>query len=92
MLSDLHKTKYCIPLDYPIIMYHGVLYPKALPQPLKFGIEFAPVADIVVYSDATKPPKYHVNNLELEYRCVSSDYLAGQALNIGISSRQRNLL
>ena len=33
-----------------------------------------------VYSDTTKPPNYKITNLELEYRSISSEYLANQAL------------
>ena len=39
----------------------------------------ASIADIVVYSDATKPPDYTITSLELEYRFITSDYLAQEA-------------
>ena len=35
--------------------------------------------NVVTYSDETKPPNYRITNLELEYRCISSEYLAKQA-------------
>ena len=79
-MSVLHNTKYCIPLDHPILLNHGVFYPKGLSHPLKFEITLAPVSDIVVYSDIVKPPNYKITNLELEYRSISSEYLANQAL------------
>ena len=34
-MAALHNTKYCIPLDHPILTDHGVFYPKSLPHPLK---------------------------------------------------------
>ena len=47
-MAALHNTKYCIPLDHPILTDHGVFYPKSLPHPLKFEICLAPVSDVVV--------------------------------------------
>ena len=78
-MAALHNTKYCIPLGHPILTDHGVFYPKSLPHPLKFEITLAPVPDVVVFSDTTKPPTYTITNLELEYRCISSKFLADQA-------------
>ena len=57
----------------------GFFYPKSLPHPLKFEICLAPVSDVVVFSDTTKPPTYTITNLELEYRCISNKFLADQA-------------
>ena len=81
-MATLHGTKYCIPLDHPILLNHGVFYPKGLSHPLKFEITLGGVSDIVVYSDTTKPPNYKITNLELEYRSISSEYLANQALEV----------
>ena len=53
-MAALHNTKYCIPLDHPILTDHGVFYSKSLPHPLKFEISLAPVSDVVVFSDTTK--------------------------------------
>ena len=78
-MAALHNTKYCIPLDHPILTDHGVFYSKSLPHPLKFEISLAPVRDVVVFSDTTKEPTYTITNLELEYRCISSKFLADQA-------------
>ena len=79
-MATLHDTKYCISLDHPILLNHGVFYPKGLSHPLKFEITLGGVSDIVVYSDTTKPPNYKITNLELEYRSISSEYLANRAL------------
>ena len=78
-MATLHNKKYCIPLDHPILTDHGVFYSKSLPHPLKFEITLAPVPDVVVFSDTTKPPTYTITNIELEYRCISSKFLADQA-------------
>ena len=79
VLAAVHNTKYRIPLDYPVMNDHGVFYPKTLPNHLLFELTFAPVTDIVVYSDVIKAPNYTITNLELEYQCISSDSLANQA-------------
>ena len=81
-MATLYGTKYCIPLHHPILLNHGVFYPKGLSHPLKFEITLGGVADIVVYSDTTKPPNYTITNLELEYRSISSEYLANRALEV----------
>ena len=78
-LSAIHNTKYYIPIDHPILNDHGVLYPRALSQPLRFKITFASVENVVVFSDETKPPNYKITNLELKYQCIQSEYLAKQA-------------
>ena len=78
-MATLHNTKYCIPLDHPILTDHGVFSSKSLPHSLKFEICLAPVSDIVVFSDTTNSPSYTITNLELEYRSISSKFLADQA-------------
>ena len=79
-MATLHGTKYCIPLDHPILLNHGVFYPKGLSHILKFEITLGGVDNIVVYLDTTKPPNYKITDLELEYRSISSEYLANRAL------------
>ena len=78
-IAAIHNTKYHILLNHPILNDHGVFYPKALDHQLIFEITLAPVNDIVVYSDTTKTPTYKITNLELEYSCISSEYLAREA-------------
>ena len=77
-LAEVHNNKYHILLNHPILNDHGVFYPKALAHQLIFEITLAPVNDIVVYSDDTKPPNYKITNLELEYSCISSEELASK--------------
>ena len=67
-LATIHNTKYYIPLDHPILNNHGDSILGLYLIPLCFEITFAPVANIVVYSDQTKPPRYKVANLEFEYQ------------------------
>ena len=78
-LAGVHNRKYQIQLNHPILNDHGVFYPKALDHQLIFEITLASVHDIVVYSDTTKTPNYKITNLELEYSCISSEYLAREA-------------
>ena len=78
-LASIHNTKYCIPIDHPILDDPGVFHPWALSDQLCFEITFAPVNNVVNYSDDTKPPNYKITNLELEYRCISSEFLANEA-------------
>ena len=59
-LAAIHNTKYYIPIDHPILNDHGVLYPRALSQPLSFEITFAPVADVVVFSDERNTANYKI--------------------------------
>ena len=78
-LASIHNTKYCIPINHPILDDHGVFYPWNLSHPLCFEITFAPVNNVFLYLDTTKPPNYKITNLELEYRCISSEFLANEA-------------
>ena len=78
-LASIHNTKYCIPIDHPILDDHGVFYPWALSNNLCFEITFAPVNNVVIYSDDTKPPNYEITDLELEYRCISSEFFANES-------------
>ena len=81
-LANIHNTKYCIPIDHPILEDHGVFYPWALSHPLCFEITFAPVDNVVIYSDPTKPPNYKITNFELEYSCIFSEFLANEAAGV----------
>ena len=58
---------------------HGVFRPVSLREVLKFEITLAPVFDVLVSSDTSKGQTYKLDNLELEYTSISSDYLAQEA-------------
>ena len=82
-LATIHNTKYVIPLDHPVLSDHGALYPKALPHPLMFEITLPKIDKIVNHDKKEKEktsPDYKIKNLELEYRCIVSDYLASEAM------------
>ena len=64
-LASIHNSKYCIPIDHPILEDHGVFYPWALSDHLCFEITFAPVDNVVIYSDTTKPPNYSNLNTDV---------------------------
>ena len=78
-LAKIYSNRYFIPIEHPILDDHGVFYSRGIKDTLMFEITLARVSDIVNFSDTTKQPMYTLKNLELEYSCISSDYLAGEA-------------
>ena len=79
-LGKIYSNRYFIPIEHPILDDHGVFYSRGIKDTLMFEITLAKVSDIVNFlSPPTKPPMYALKNLELEYSCISSDYLAGEA-------------
>ena len=82
-LAAIHNTKYVIPLDHPVLSDHGAFYPKALPHPLTFEITLPKVDEIVNHDKKEKektPPTYKLMNIELEYRCITSEDLSREAM------------
>ena len=80
-LAAIHNTRYAIPLDHTIIKDHGIFYPRGLPHPLRFELTLAKVSDVVVYSNTETPANYKLINMEMEYQCISNDYLAREAVS-----------
>ena len=80
-LAAIHNTRYAIPLDHTILKDHGVFYPMGLPHPLRFELTLAKVSDVVVYSNSETPPSYKLINMEMEYQCISNDFLAREAVS-----------
>ena len=78
-LGKIYGKRYHIPINHPILDDHGVFRPISLRETLKFEITLAPAFNILVSSDASKGQSYKLNNLELEYTSISSDYLAQEA-------------
>ena len=78
-LGKIYSNRYYIPINHPILDDHGVFHPRGIRETLMFEITLASVTDIVNFSSTTSPPMYTLKNLELEYSCISSDYLAGEA-------------
>ena len=86
-LGKIYSNRYFIPISHPILDDHGALYPRGINDTLMFEITLASVSDIVNFSDTTKQPMYTLKNLELEYSCISSDYLAGEATSAYTSGK-----
>lgn len=78
ILASIYGNKYKIPLTHPILDSHGVFYSKALEDTLTFELTLPESKKIVVSSQGDV--QYGLTNLELEYECISSDYLAQEAL------------
>ena len=78
-LGKIYGKRYHIPINHPILDDHGVFHPRSLRETLSFEIALAPAFDIIVSSDASKGQSYKLNNLELEYTSISSEYLAQEA-------------
>ena len=82
-LVNVHNEKYVIPLDHPILSDHGALYPKALSHPLLFEITLPKIDNIVNHDKKEKektPPTYKLTNIELEYRCITSEVISSEAM------------
>ncbi|KAK3731185.1 hypothetical protein QZH41_019242, partial [Actinostola sp. cb2023] len=60
---------------------HGSFYAKALSQNLTFEITLPQSKEVTITSDNTKAYTYSLSNIELEYECIVSDYLAREALS-----------
>ena len=78
-LGKIYGKRYHIPINHPILDDHGVFRPRSLRETLSFHISLAPAFNVLVSSDASKGQSYKLNNLELEYTTISSDYLAQEA-------------
>ena len=78
-LGKIYGKRYHIPINHPILDDHGVFRPRSLRETLSFEITLAPAFNIIVSSDASKGQSYKLNNLELEYTSISSEYLAQEA-------------
>ena len=86
-LGEIYSNRYHIPINHPILDDHGVFNPRGIRETLSFEITLASISDIVVFSDVTKAPTFTLKNLELEYSCISSDYLASEALSAYASGK-----
>ena len=80
-LEKVYGNKYRINLDHQILTDHGVLYPQALYEDLKFELVLAPANQVVKGSDPTKL-NYKLTNIQLEYEMISSEDLADQATSV----------
>jgi len=85
-LNEIFGKKYRIRLDHQILTDHGVFYPQALYNDLKFEVKLAPASQVVKGSDSDKL-KYKLTNIELEYEMIRSNTLADDADSVYSSGK-----
>ena len=85
--GKVYSNRYHIPINHPILDNHGVFRPSSLHGTLLFEITLAPALDVVNSSDVSTVPTYVLKNLELEYQCISNDYLAQEAASAYTSGK-----
>ncbi|KAK3731225.1 hypothetical protein QZH41_004693 [Actinostola sp. cb2023] len=78
-LANIYGDKYRMPINHPILDNHGVFYAKTLSNSLSFEITLPQSNEVVITPDLTKSYNYGLTNIELEYECITSDYLAREA-------------
>ena len=86
-LNQIYGKKYELNLDHQILTGHGIFYPQALFNDLKFQITLAQAAQVVRGSDATKL-KYRLANIELQYEIIESQTLAAEAESVLSSGKE----
>ena len=86
-LNEVYGAKYRINLDHQILTDHGIFYPQAFNSDLIFEVTLAPASQVVRGSDTTKL-KYKLNNIQLQYEMIRSEYLAEEAARIYISGKE----
>jgi len=80
-MNEIFGKKYRINLDHQIITDHGVFYPQALFNDLKFELTLAPASQVVKGSESSQL-KYKLTNIELEYEMIRSKTLADEAHSV----------
>ena len=80
-LLSIYNKMFRIPLNCEILDSHGVFYPRGLNQELKIELTLANDSNIVITSDTTKNYKYQLNDIQLEYTVLNSEFLAREALS-----------
>ncbi|KAK3739427.1 hypothetical protein QZH41_004659 [Actinostola sp. cb2023] len=80
-LAAVYGDRYRMPINHSILDAHGSFYAKALSQNLTFEITLPQSKEVTITSDTTKAYTYSLSNIELEYECIASDYLAREALS-----------
>ena len=86
-LNEVYGKKYGINFDHQILTDHGIFYPKALYNDIKFEVVLAPAEQVVKGSDPTKL-KYKLTNIELEYEMIHSVKLAKEARSVYDSGKE----
>ena len=77
-LESIYKNNYRIHLDHQILTYHGVFYPQALYNDMRFELTLAPASQVVRGSDPSILV-YKLENIQLEYETIRSKHLADEA-------------
>jgi len=80
-LAAVYGEKYRMSINHPILDGHGAFYAKGLSHNLSFEITLPQSGEVAITSDITKAYNYSLSNIELEYECIASDYLAREALS-----------
>jgi hypothetical protein len=78
-LGVIYGKRYRIPLCHPIIDSQGTFYPRDMTNALTFQITLPESTGITVHTLTENLYDYSLSNMELEYECVSSPYLANEA-------------
>jgi len=86
-LNEVYGKKYRIRLDHQILTDHGVFYPQALYNDLKFAVKLAEAIHVVKGSDTTQL-KYKLKNIQLEYKMIRSKTLADEAPSVYSSGKE----
>ena len=86
-LESIYKNKYRIHLDHQILTDHGVFYPQALYNDLRFELTLAPASQVVRGSDPSKLV-YKLENIQLEYETIRSKQLADEATSTYTSGKE----
>ena len=74
-LNAVYGSKYCIPIDHPILSQNGAFYPHFLRDELLFEITLAQAAHVVKGPDQSKLT-YTLKNIQLQYEIIKSRELA----------------
>ena len=77
-LETIYKNKYRIRFDHQILTDHGVFYPQALYNDLRFELTLSPASQVVKGTDTTKLV-YKLTNIQLECEVIRSKHLADEA-------------
>jgi len=86
-INEVYGSKYRIRLDHQVLTDHGVFYPQALYNDLKFEVKLAEAKHVVKGSDTTKL-KYKLKNIQLEYKMIRSKTLADEARSVYTSGKE----
>jgi len=86
-INKVYGSKYWIRLDHQILTDHGIFYPQALYNDLKFEITLAGAEHVVRGSDTTKL-KYKLTNIQLEYAMICNKTLADEAHSVYSSGKE----